>query len=103
MTMPAFRKSTRIFILLSPTPLLITVVVPAIINVALNFSETASFPNILLTRIGLFLSAGLGLYGIYLITRAGQDKFSIVMVGAATLVAGFPVAIFSLAFLVLGR
>lgn len=101
--MPAFRKSIRVFILLSPTPLLLTVIVPAIINVALNFSETASFPNILLTWIGLFLSAGLGLYGIYLITRAGQDKFSIAVLVAATLAALLPVAIFSLAFLVLGR
>jgi hypothetical protein len=81
--------------------MLFTVVIPAIINLALDFSPIARAPNIVITQVGLTLSGLFIIVGLYLTARAvlneqGVNIFAIIL---ATVIASFPAMVFLLSFL----
>jgi hypothetical protein len=84
---------------LSPVPFLLTIVIPAACNIIFDFSPAVRAPGIMLTRVGITLSALFLLAGLYLSMRRGRveqtgDRF---LLALATLLAGFPAAAFLLA------
>ena len=103
--MVAEKNFERIFIWTSPAPLLFTIIVPVIINVVLNFSPAARAASIVITQVGLALSGLFILGGFYLTARAALNKqrVSSLRLMLATVISGFPGAVFALSFLILAR
>jgi hypothetical protein len=93
-------KGESLFIWLSPVPFLLTIVVPAAYNIILDFSPDLRATNVVITKVGMALSALLFLVGLYLSLRDGRAKQARVriLLAVATLLAGFPAAMFLLAF-----
>jgi hypothetical protein len=94
-------KSELLFMWLSPVPFLLTIVIPAACNIFFNFSPDVRAPSIIITRVGIALSALFFLAGLYFSVRdrrakQGSDRL---LLALATLFAGFPAAIFLLALL----
>jgi len=92
-------KSESLFIWLSPVPFLLTIVIPAACNIIFDFSPAVRAPNVLITRIGIAVSALFFLAGLYLSVRdgraeKGRDRL---LLALATLVAGLPAAMFLMA------
>lgn len=93
-------KSESLFMWLSPLPFLLTIVTPAACNIIFDFSPDVRAPSLLITRVGIALSALFFLTGLYLSVRDGRaerggDRLRLAL---ATLLAGFPAAMFLLAF-----
>ena len=91
-------KSVKIFLWLSPVPFLLTIVIPAACNIIFDFSPDVRAPSVIITRVGLVLSALLFLAGLYLAVRRAEPRGDKRMLALATLLAGFPAAMFLLAF-----
>ena len=91
-------KSELLFMWLSPVPFLLTIVIPAACNTIFDFSPDVRAPSVLITRVGLALSALFFLAGIYLSVRDGRAKQGgdRLLLALATLLASFPAAMFLL-------
>lgn len=100
-----WKNATLIFIFVSPVPFLLTVVIPAALNVALNFSPSGRYPNIFITRIGIALSGLLILAGPNLAVRSALkgQRVAVFWIVLATMIAGFPAAVFCLSYLLFAR
>ena len=92
-------KSESLFMWLSPVPFLLTIVIPAACNIIFDFSSDVRAPSLLITRVGMALSALFFLAGVYLSARdLRAESGNRLMFALATLLAGFPAAAFLLAF-----
>ena len=85
---------------LSPVPFLFTIVIPATCNIIFDFSPDVRVPGLVITRVGIALSALFSLAGLFLLVRDGRAKQGSgrLLLSLATLLAGFPAATFLLAF-----
>jgi len=89
-----------LYIWLSPVPVVLTIVIPAACNIIFNFAPDLRGPNLLITRTGIASSVVLFIAGLYLWLmgwRAKQGSARL-PIALATLLAGFPAAIFLLAY-----
>jgi hypothetical protein len=93
-------KSESLFMWLSPVPFLLTIVIPAACNIVFNFSPDVRAPNVLITKVGIALSALFFLAGLYLLVRdaRAKQKADRLLLALATLLASFPAAMILLAF-----
>src|SRR5262249_38344733 len=91
-----------LYIWLSPVPVVLTIVIPAACNIIFDFAPDLRGPNLLITRIGVALSVVLLITGIYfwLRRRWGKQGNARLRIALATLLAGFPAAIFLVVYLV---
>ena len=94
-------KSESLFMWLSPLPFLLTIVIPVTCNIIFDFSPDVRSPILLITRVGIALSALFFLAGLFLSVRERRHEQGGVrlLLALATLLAGFPAATFLLAFL----
>ena len=95
-------KSESLFMWLSPVPFLLTIAIPAAFNIIFDFSPDVRSPSIIITRVGIALSALFFLAGFYFSVRDRRAKQGShrLQLALATLLAGFPAAIFLVALLV---
>jgi hypothetical protein len=92
-------KSESLFMSLSPVPFLLTIVIPAACNIIFEFSPDVRAPSVLITRVGIALSALFFLAGLYLSVRDGRAEGNDrLLLALATLLAGFPAATFLLVY-----
>jgi len=93
-------KSESLFIWLSPVPFLLTIIIPAACNIIFDFSPAVRIPGVLITWVGIVLSALLFLAGLYLSVRhkPEEQEGRRLLLALATLLAGLPATMFLLAF-----
>jgi len=94
------KKSESLFMWLSPVPFLLTIIIPAACNIIFDFSPDVRASSVLITRVGIALSALFFLAGLYLSVRnkPAEQGGHRLLLALATLLAGFPAATFLLAF-----
>ena len=89
-------RSESLFIWLAPIPFLLTIVMPAGCNIVFDFSPAVRDSNILVTKVGLALSALLFLIGLCLLVkeRRAKQRANRLLLALTTLLAGFPAVMF---------
>ena len=94
------RKSEWIFLWLSPIPFIVTIVIPVALNVYFDFSPDVRASIVLISKIGLALSAVFVLSGLCVLLRDRrvERRANRPMLALATLLAGFPAALFLVTF-----
>lgn len=92
-------KSESLFMWLSPVPFLLTIIIPAACNIIFDFSPDIRATSLLITRVGLALSALFFLVGVYLFVKnKAVEQGHRLLLALATFLAGFPAATFLLVF-----
>ena len=79
---------------------MLTIVIPAACNIIFDFAPDLRGPNLLITRTGIALSVVLFIAGLFLWLRRWRAKQgnARLRIALATLLAGFPAAIWLLVY-----
>jgi hypothetical protein len=96
------RRHKGFFLALCSIPLLLSVVIPAGLNLIFAFRESLRPVNIFMTKIAFLLSVVLSIIGSLLIMKAARarDLNNVIVFGVSTLVASIPAAIIICYFVV---